>query len=147
MTAGEYAVHYSSFEDAPAGSAPSCTVFGSLAEAEAYAREQVARRPELRCRIYDHQGFVGAPVREFSGSDYKGESFISARFRRWAGSLLFFGGVLLIALDWTHDFLLTWPATIGARMVIPGLILLVTETVVVVLARRKRQDRGERKVV
>jgi hypothetical protein len=58
---------------------------------------------------------------------------------------LFFGGLALIAIDWTHDFTLTWPATIGTRLFIPGLILLVTEVALVLLARRKRQDESERK--
>src|SRR5215831_8885830 len=79
MTTGEYAVHYSNFDDSP-GRAPFCTVFASLEEAECYAREQVAARPELRCRIYDHEGFVGAPTREFTGAGYRGEGGISARF-------------------------------------------------------------------
>jgi hypothetical protein len=36
------------------------------------------------------------------------------------------------------DFRLTWPATIGARILIPGLILLVTEVALVLHAKRKR---------
>jgi hypothetical protein len=144
MTAGEYAVHYSSFDGAP-GTAPSCTVFSSLAEAEAYAREQIAQRPDLRCRIYDHQGFVGPPIREVSGRNYKGESVISQGFRRWVGSVLFFGGLVLVIVDWSHDFGLTWPAMIGLRMLIPSLILLMTEAVVMVQASRKSQHGNERK--
>jgi hypothetical protein len=146
MAAGEYAVHYSSFIGAP-GTAPSCTIFGSLEEAEAHAREQIAQRPDLRCRIYDHEGFVGPPIREFSGSSYKGESGISARFRRWVGSVLFLGGLILMIVDWTHDFTLTWPATIGTRLLIPGVILLVTEAVFVLHARRKRGTDDGRKSV
>jgi len=146
MTTGEYAVHYSNFDDSP-GRAPFCTVFASLEEAECYAREQVAARPELRCRIYDHEGFVGAPTREFTGAGYRGEGGISARFRRWVGSVLFIAGLILIGMDWNSDFALTWPATIGTRLLIPGVILLVTEAVVVMLARKKRgHDDGRRKI-
>jgi hypothetical protein len=141
MTPGEYAVHYSNFDDTP-GKAPFCTVFPSLEEAEAYAKEQVTARPELRCRIYDHRGFVGAPVREFAGAGFRGEGEISARFRRWVGSVLFVAGVILIGMDWSRDFTLTWPATIGTRLVIPGVILLVTEAIVVLHARRKSGSGG-----
>lgn len=141
MATGEYAVHYSNFDDSP-GSAPFCTVFATLEEAEAYAKGQVAARPELRCRIYDHQGLVGAPIREFAGADYRGDGGISARSRRWLGSVLFVAGLILIGMDWTHDFRLTWPATIGTRLLIPGVILLVTEAIVVLHARRKSQVGG-----
>src|ERR1700761_3176985 len=123
MAPGEFAVHYSSFAS-PAPS-PFCTIFDSLEEAKAFAAEQVAKRPDLRCRIYDHQGFIGAPISEFTGRNYKGEGDISSRFRRWVGSLLFFPGVILTGIDWYYDFSLNWPAMIGTRMIFPGLILLV----------------------
>jgi hypothetical protein len=45
------------------------------------------------------------------------------------------------------DFRLTWPATIGARMLIPGLILLVTEVILVLHAKRKRIHDEVRKPV
>jgi hypothetical protein len=144
MTPGEYAVHYSSFEG-PSNVAPYCTVFGDLKEAEEYAREQVARRPEIRCAIYDHQGMIGAPLRDIRGSEFKGDSDLSPRFRRWGGLVLFFGGLVLVIIDWRVDFRLTWPATVGSRMLIPGLILLLTDVVFVVNARlaRRRAARGE----
>ena len=147
MTATEYAVLYSHQpvpsdhrNDTPA-SGPSCTVFSTLAEAEEYAAQQVALIPSLRCRIYDHQGLAVQPIREIRGSHYKGESEISARFRRWAGSILFFGGLALIVLDWSTDFKLSWPATIGMRMFPVGLVLLVTEIVIVITARRSHRDK------
>jgi hypothetical protein len=147
MSAGEYAVHYSSFDKAARGTGPSCTILGSLEDAEEYARAQVILNPELRCRIYDDQGFVGPSVREVCGQQYKGESDISPRFRRWFGSLLFFGGLALVLVDWSSDFKLTWPATIGVRMLIPGLILLVTEVALVLHARQKRIHDEVRKFV
>jgi hypothetical protein len=144
MTPGEYAVHYSSFEG-PSNVTPYCTVFDDLKEAEEYAREQVARRPDLRCTIYDHQGLVGAPLRDIRGSDFKGDSDISPRLRRWGGLILFFGGLVLVVIDWSVDFRLTWPGTVGSRMLISGLILLLTDVVFVVNARlaRRRATGGE----
>jgi hypothetical protein len=147
MTSTEYAVLYSAIQptpsnhqDSPSTNAPYCTVFSTLAEAEEHATQQVALIPTLRCRIYDHQGLAVQPIHEIRGTQHKGESEISARFRRWAGSLLFFGGLALIVLDWSTDFKLSWPATIGVRMFPVGLILLVTELVIVITTRRSHRD-------
>ena len=138
MLPGEYAVHYSSFENATV--APFCAVLESLAAAEAYARAQVRQRPTLRCTVYDHQGLIGPPLRVIEGSSYKAKSDISPRFRRWVGSILFFGGLLLTALDWSTDFRLSWPAMLGTRMVIPGLLLLFIEAMVLLHARLERRS-------
>jgi hypothetical protein len=142
MTPSEYAVLYSGTQPIPSDhqngsptSGPYCTVFSTLAEAEEYATQQVALIPTLRCRIYAVQ-----PIREIRGTQYKGESEISARFRRWGGSILFFGGLALIVLDWSTDFKLSWPATIGIRMFPVGLVLLVTELVVVITPRRAHRE-------
>jgi hypothetical protein len=137
MAAGEYAVHYSSFE-VGSGAAPFCTVFSSLEESEAYARQETARRPELRCMIYDHEGFSRPPVRELRGSAYKEEDGIGPRFRRWGGAVLFFGGLILTIIDWRSDFELSWPAMIGTRLLAPGLVLLVADVVIVFSERRRR---------
>ena len=146
MTSSEYAVLYSHqpvpshYHNGTPSAGPTCTVFSTLAEAEVYATQQVALIPTLRCRIYDHQGLAVQPIREIRGTQYKGESEISARFRRWAGSILLFGGLALIVLDWSADFSLSWPATIGMRMFPVGLVLLVTELVIVITARRAPRD-------
>jgi hypothetical protein len=147
MSPGEYAVHYSSFDSSALVTGPSCTILGSLADAEEYAKAQVLLKPGLRCRIYDDRGFVGPPILEVRGQQYKGESEISPRFRRWVGSLLFFGGLVLVIVDWSVDFKLTWPATIGMRVLIPGLILLVTEVILVLNVKHKRIHEEVRKSV
>ena len=133
MTPSEYAVLSST-------SGSSCTVFSNLADAEEYATQQVALTPSLRCRIYDHQGLAIQPIREIRGSEHKGDSEISARFRRWVGSILFFGGLALLLLDWSSNFNLTWPATIGIRLIPAGLVLLVTELVIIITARRAHRN-------
>ncbi len=145
MASTEYAVLYSGTQPAlsdpqngPAPSAPYCTVFSTLPEAEEYAAHQVALLPTLRCLIYDHNGLASQPIREIRGSQHKGDSEITARFRRWVGSIFFFGGLALLALDWSTDFGLSWPATIGVRMFPVGLVLLVTELVIVITTRRAR---------
>ena len=142
MAPGEYAVLYSSLQPNISGhhDGPFCTVFNSLPEAEEHAAQQIALVPTLRCRIYDHHGLGGNPTREIRGSQYKGDSEISARFRRWCGSILFFGGIALVVLDWSRDFDLSWPATVGIRMIPVGLILLLTEFVIVITARRNKRS-------
>jgi hypothetical protein len=139
MEPGEYAVLYSSHELAPdeVSGAPYCTVFETLAAAKEGVHEAVERSTALRCRIYSDLGLGGPPLLEVRGANYRGESEMSAGFRRWCGSILFFGGLGLIVLDWTSDFKLTWPATLGFRMLPVGLILLMTEAVVLYGTRRK----------
>jgi hypothetical protein len=135
MRPGEYAVHASTLDGAKAG-APHCTIFGSLAEAEAYAEEQLTTKPDLQYSIYDHHGFAKQPIRELRGRNYKAPSEISPRVRRWLGSGLLGGGLLLILFDWINDFSLSWPAMIGVRMLLPGIVLLLTEAVIVLQASR-----------
>ncbi len=145
MLPGEYAVHYSSF-DAP-NTTPYCTIFSTISEAIDHASQQVSHRPSLRCTIYDHQGLIGPPLREIRGAEFKEPSAITARFRRWLGSILFFGGVGFIAYDWINDFRFSWPAMIGIRMIFPGLILLVTEAIILLYARRNGRSGSHADVV
>lgn len=128
MAPGEYAVHYSSFP-ADSQSAPYCDIVSSRKEAEAYAREAVAERSDVRCRVYDAHGMVGSPLFEVAGKDFKGEMNLS-RFRRWAGGICFVVGSILTLIDVLQDYRLMWPSTIGTRMLVPGAILLVTEGLV-----------------
>jgi hypothetical protein len=143
MKPGEYAILYSSLRlgsDADNSGAirePFCSVFSTLTDAEEYAAQQVALLPTLGCRIYDHHGLGRQPIREIRGTEYKGEEEISPRFRRWWGYGLFFGGVLLFAVDWRADFALLWPAMFATRMLPIGLLLLVIELVMFIEARRK----------
>ena len=136
MTPGEYAVHYSSF---PVKNYDGlyCTVFFSLDEAIAHAREQVEERPSLRCTIYDHEGFVGAPFADIHGKEFKDRGSISPRFRRWAGSVLFVAGLILMVVDWRTDFELMWPGMFGSRIIIPGFALLLMDAIITIHQRRR----------
>jgi hypothetical protein len=78
MKPGEYAILYSGLQPAPPDHQDNiskgslfCTVFSSLAEAEAYAAQQVSLLPAVRCRIYDHHGLGREAIREISGSQYR----------------------------------------------------------------------------
>jgi len=138
--ASKFAVHYSSFPDGYAG-APYCDVFASAAEAEAYARSYVIDHPQVRCRVYDAHGFVGAPLFEVAGKSFKDESNLS-QFRRWGGSVLFVVGSILFSIDVFQDYRLLWPSTIGSRLAIPGALLLVTEGLVVLTARHNEKKKA-----
>jgi hypothetical protein len=144
MKPGEYAILYSSLRlgSDPVHSAairePFCSVFSTQGDAEEYAAQQVALLPTLGCRIYDHDGLGRQPVREIRGVDYKGEEEITPRFRRGWGYSLFLGGMVLLVVDWRADFGLLWPAMFAMRMLPVGLLLLVTELVIYIEARRKR---------
>jgi hypothetical protein len=138
MAPGEYAVLDSTFD---AGVTPFCAVFPSRAEAIAYAKERVAGKRSIRCRVYDHHGFGNAPLKEFRGAEHKGESELTQRFRRVTGSILFFGGMGLTLWDWCwHDWGLQWPAMIGTRMILPGLSLLIVEGWMMYYARQKDDE-------
>jgi len=143
MVPGEYAVHYSSYPDAEY-SGPYCTVLGTLEDAVAYARQQVEEWPALRCTVYDHHGFIGAPLKDIRGRDFKDKDALSPRFRRWVGSILFFGGLILTIIDWRTDFALSWPAMIGTRIMVPGAALLLIEAIVLLNARRERKPTDSR---
>jgi hypothetical protein len=144
MKPGEYAILYSSLRLASdaensAVREPFCSVFSTLAEAEEYAAQQVALLPTLGCRIYDHHGLGRHPIREIRGTEYKGEEDISPRFRRWWGYSLFFGGMVLLVVDWRADFGLLWPAMFATRMMPMGLFLLAIELVICIEAGRKKR--------
>jgi len=134
LTPGEYAVHYAGSHPGPPGT---CTVLPSLPEAEAYAAEQVRLHPHLQCRIYDHHGMIGAPVREVTGPQYKGNTDMSPRVRRWLGGSLLLAGIGLITLDWANSFRLMWAYTIGLPLLLPGIVLVIIEALVVITAKRR----------
>lgn len=145
MVPGEYAIHYSSYPG-EGYSGPYCTVLGSLEDAVSYAQQQVKERHDLRCTIYDHRGFVGAPLKDIRGCEFKDKETLSPRFRRWAGSILFLGGFILTVIDWRTNFALSWPAMIGTRIIVPGFALLFIEAIDQLNAKRHRKTAGSREM-
>ena len=123
MTPGEFAVHFSRRQSSAVAS---CIVFPSLAEAEAFATAEVRTHTDLRCRIYDHHGFIGAPLREIAGPRFKAGD-LSPRLRRALGLLFFLSGIGLIAYDGLHGFGGEWPVLLGSALILPGIILLLFE--------------------
>ena len=115
MSPGEFTVHTSG--------STTCAIFPSLPEAETFAATQVSAAPTLRCRIYDHQGFVGAPLREFIGPAFRGDTGLSPRYLRILGLSLLIAGGVLFAVDWLNNYRYGWPGFLGARFLIFGLLV------------------------
>ena len=142
MTPGEFAVLFSG-EQPPLASesgnpfVPSCVVFPSLAEAEAYARAQIEGYPKLRCSIYDHHGLGQEPLTEIAGQEGRDRNEITAGFRRWVGGSLLLIGVILGAAEWASDFRLSWAGMVGSRIGPAGAILVLTEIGVVLSANQR----------
>lgn len=139
MVPGEFAVHFSGAHPGPPGT---CAVLTSLVEAEAYATEQVGVHPGLGCRIYDHHGMVGAPLRKIQGPEYKDNTGLSAPVRRWLGLGLLLLGFALFAVDWRSGFTRMWPSTIGLPLLLPGAVLVFMEALVVLTAKRRAKAAG-----
>ncbi len=137
MHPGQFAVHLSQ----ETGTVPTCALCDTWEEAEQYACEEVEQRPTVRCRLYDDRGFVGAPLLEVTGRAFKGERDLSPRVRRWIGVGMLAVGLILCAIDWSTDFRLSWPGLVGSRLLIPGLVLLVTEGLVLLHAHQKALEK------
>jgi len=67
-------------------------------------------------------------------------TFIVLFFGGGSINSMILGGLALVILDWSKDFSLSWPATIGMRLFPAGLVLLVTELAIVITARRARRN-------
>jgi hypothetical protein len=141
MVPGEFAVHYSSFL-AKDYDGLYCSVLSSLDDAVAHAQQQVRERTALQCLIYDHQGFVGAPLRDIRGTAFKDKKSLSPRFRRWVGAILFLAGLILMIIDWRTDFELMWPGMVGSRIIVPGFALLLMDAIITIYQRRRTRAAG-----
>lgn len=132
MVPGEFAVH--------ASNRASCVVFPSFAEAEDYVHDRLRLNPTLRLRVFTHAGFIGEPMLDLRGSQFKGERDLSPRLRRWIGGALLITGSALFAFDWLNNFRFDWPSLVGSRLLIPGVILVFTEWMIVLTQRQKKRQ-------
>lgn len=146
MRVGEFAVLYGGVGIPPAeGIAPGqryCVLFPELEAAIDFATEQAAEYPGVTCTIYDHDGMGKSPVREVRGAAYRGPSELSQGFRRWGGLTLVVGGILLAGADWITGFRIGWAGIVGARLIPPGLLLLMIELGIVLNAWQRRRAAG-----
>lgn len=141
MAPGEFAVHFSHRRSAGPNST-ACAVFPSLAAAQAFAASEVAAHPDLRCRIYDHRGFVGAPLAELTGPGFKGERDLPPRARLGLALLLLLTGAALVAYDALHGFGIGWPFLLGGSLMLPGTVLLLFELLRLLDRRHKARSGG-----
>ena len=97
-----------------------------VAEARNFARQVVARHPELCCRIYDYQGKAGPPLEVVYGPDVRHRYTGLAHARRQAlcGAALACAGITLVAIDVSHDLLWIWGYVFGLKcLILAGIFL------------------------
>jgi hypothetical protein len=101
---------------------PTCIIFDSLAEAEAFCTESVLRVPALRFDVFDAAGRVQPPlltvVHPSRVATLDGNPR-SARINRWASVALVIAAPILFWVDWwKYDGLLILPTILGINMLI-----------------------------
>jgi len=69
MSPGEYAVHYSSFDKVAGRTGPSCTILGSLENAEKYAKAQVILNPNYAAESMTIEDSLVHPSAKFADSN------------------------------------------------------------------------------
>lgn len=143
MSAGEFAVLFANCRptEIDAALGPVAVIFSSLNDAIGYAETETKKAPRLRCSIYDESGMGGPPVRVIAGARGADTSFLSSRFRLWAGSACLATGIALSAAEMLSGMTLTWAGLLAARIGPAGAILLLTEAGVRLSNRVKKQAR------
>lgn len=141
MQAEEFAVLFANRQPADLNPALGAVavLFRSREDAEAYAREEVAKEPYLRCSIFDSHGMGAPPLTVIAGAKGADTSFLSSKFRVWAGGICLAVGVALGAAEILSGMSLTWAGMLGSRIGPAGVLLLLTEVGVRLSNRRKRE--------
>src|SRR5579859_3467225 len=102
------------------GEDSTCTIFDSLAEAEAYCEAKVEAIPNLRCDIYDHTGKSHPPL-----LTYVNRAHVRAPNRRayWGWALIALS-LPCFLIEWYFHGILVVPVVIGINLVFAGLRLI-----------------------
>ncbi len=104
-----------------------CLLFDSLADAESYCQDQVAKIRRLRCEVFDSAGRTNPPVSvlvndEFAhtlDSEAKGQRLV-----RW-GFVAIAVSVPLLWYAWRNDAgVVWWPVLVSINLVFAGLRLI-----------------------
>jgi hypothetical protein len=97
-----------------------------LTEARNFAREVVARNPELCCRIYDSLGKARPPLVVIYDPSVRHRYTGPRHARRLAlgGAALVCAGITLVAIDASRDLLWIWGYVFGLKFLILGGIFL-----------------------
>ena len=102
------------------GEDSTCSVFDSLAEAEAYCEARVDANPTLRCDIYDHTGKSRPPM-----LTYVNRAHLNTPSRRvYWGWALVIASVPCFLVEWYYHGILVVPAVIGLNLIFAGLRLI-----------------------
>jgi hypothetical protein len=101
----------------PAGDAPTCTIFDSLTDAEAFCLARVQRLPHVRFDVFDAAGRSRPPLRVVvhpsRASTLDGHTG-GSRVHRWLAVALILSAPVLFWIDWGYaDGLWMVPTLVG----------------------------------
>lgn len=128
------------------GAVPTCTIFDSLADAEAFCLARIERLPAVRFDVFDAGGrsrpallTIVHPSRNAALEGHVG----SVRVRRWTAVALLIAAPVLFWLDWGYyDGLLMVPTLLGFNaLLLAGRLLQLNGASV--SAERHRRERTE----
>lgn len=112
---------------AESGSAGSCYLFDTLAEAREFCLELVEQREHVRCDIYDERGMAVEPLYTFvtKRHEHLVGSKTTARWLMLGGGLAILLSLPLFWYDWLAEGARIWPTVIGINLAFAGIRLLI----------------------
>ena len=102
------------------GDDSTCTIFNSLAEAEAYCEAKVEVISNLPCDVYDHTGKSRPPMLTYVNRAHLGAP---NRRARW-GWVLIALSLPCFLIEWYYHGILVVPLVIGLNLIFAGLRLI-----------------------
>lgn len=101
---------------------PSAALCNDLTEAREFARDTVARHPELCCEIHDYLGKTNPPVETVFDSSVRDRYTGRKRAKRqmMVGAFLICAGIVLSIIDFRHHLTWLWGYIIGLKCLILG---------------------------
>lgn len=140
MRPGDFAVLFANRQPAAIDPAlgPVAVIFDTLAGARQYAVTETLKEPHLRCSIYTEQGLALPPLQVIAGAKGADRSFLSSRFRLWAGGICLGVGAALGVAELASGMQLNWAGMLGSRIGPAGVLLLLTELGVRLSARQRK---------
>jgi hypothetical protein len=112
------------------------TIFDTQAEAEQFARSQVARYPAMRCVVFDHEGRGRPALLTVHRPEFAPRGEIGPVFRRWVGGGSLLVGLALAAWEMAHDYETIWAGTLAMRLLPVAAVFLGIELVQWIQAKR-----------
>jgi hypothetical protein len=123
-----------------------CTIFDTLAEAEQFARSQVERYLTMRCVVFDHEGRGRPPLLTVHRPEFAPRGEIGPAFRRWVGGGCLLLGAAFGAWEIAHDYETIWAGTLAMRLLPVAAVLLGTDLVLWIQAKRTLAKRTARRL-